>query len=81
MNEPMDQFAGRLRAIEDEISKLCIEHGFKVEEVTCALARMIGIAIRLNCVTAADRERCLVAMFDLTRQTMAEAGTRPTWMQ
>lgn len=81
MSESPEEFAARLRRIEDEIGKLCIAQGFRVDEVTCVLARMIGIYIRLNCATAADREQCLVAMFNLTRQAIAEAGTRPRWMQ
>ena len=77
----LEEFAARLSAIENEIGKLCVEQGYRVEEVSCALARMIGIAIRLNCTTAAERDKCIVAMYDITRQTMSDAGTRPTWPQ
>lgn len=82
MTEPsIDQLANRLSEIEHEIGKLCVVHGFKVNEVTCALARMIGIAIRLNCATAAEREQCLASMIALTRQAMStEIGVKPKWM-
>ena len=81
MSEPLEEFAARLSAIETEIGKLCLEQGLRVEEVCCVLARMIGIAIRINCAGAAERDKCLVTMYALTRQTMSDAGTRPTWPQ